>query len=106
MSLPAIEPENTADDPLATSTRHWLLPEQDTTPVDLISPPLLSDKLHVPPVHDRLPPISSVLFTPIRLEHAFPEHITVPVMEAVPASMDSKLPLTARLPECVRFRSP
>jgi hypothetical protein len=106
MSLPVIEPDSTADDPLATSTRHWLLPEHDMVPVDIILPPLLKDKLHLPLVQDRLPPISSVSFTLTRLEQAPPEQLTVPLMEAVPASMDSKLPLTAKFPECVRLLSP
>jgi len=106
MSLPVIEPDSTADDPLATSTRHWLLPEQDTVPDEFISPPLRRDKLHLPTVQDRLPPISSVLFTLTRLEHALPEHLTVPLMDAVDASMDSKLPLTTKLPECVSLSSP
>ena len=71
-------------------------------PETFISPPLLSDKLHLPDVHDRVPPISSVSLATTRLVHALPEHLTVPPIYAAYVSMVSKLPLAIKLPECER----
>ena len=54
----------------------------------LMSPPLLIDTLHLPLVSVQLnvpPARSTVLFTSTRLEHAAPEHVTVPLMLAFPA---------------------
>jgi hypothetical protein len=51
-------------------------------------PPLLTNTLHLPlvSVHLNVPPArSTVLFTNTRLEHAAPEHVTVPLMLAVSA---------------------
>jgi hypothetical protein len=53
-----------------------------------MSPPLLTDTLHLPLVSVQLnvpPARSTVLFTNTRLEHAAPEHVTVPLMLAVSA---------------------
>ena len=102
ISLPVIDPETSADEALATSTRHSLLPAHEMVPDACTSPPLLSDKLHLPDVHDRVPPISSVSLAVTRLVHALPEHLTVPPTYAAYVSMDSKLPLAIKLPECER----
>jgi hypothetical protein len=51
-----------------------------------MSPPLLTDTLHLPLVSVQLnvpPARSTVLFTSTRLEHAAPEQVTVPLMLAV-----------------------
>jgi hypothetical protein len=53
-----------------------------------MSPPLLTDTLHLPLVSVQLnvpPARSTVLFASTRLEHAAPEHVTVPLMLAFSA---------------------
>ena len=96
------DPETSADESLATSTRHSLFPAHEIVPDAFTSPPLLSDKLHLPVVHDRVPPISSVSLAVTTLTHALPEHLTVPLTYAASVSMVSKLPLAIKLPECER----
>jgi hypothetical protein len=57
--------------------------------VDVMSPPLLMDKVHLPAVHSRLPASFSVWFTLTTLEHADPVHLIVPKRLAVSAAIVS-----------------
>ena len=69
-------------------------------PLEVMLPPLLIVKLHLPFVQDTVPPAptSRVPLTLTKLEHAEPVQVTVPRINAVPASTISLFPDTLKLP--------